>query len=203
MIDTSDIIARMQRTEREKVKARIKALTEKTTDNGCSESEALAAAGMVGKLLEQYNLTMDEIDIRDEKCVTVSTYGRVWRGDVMFHCVMSIGTFCDAKAWYTPGGKGGRNRYWFFGLESDTQMAIYLFSIVQSAIETELAAFKTSDTYKSAWSKRAATASFQKGMAYRIGAARRDEAGARKRTAQDRGRAPEARQRAGSQSRPA
>ena len=53
-----------QTTELSRVKARIKALAEKTVSNGCTESEAMAAAEMVGRLLERYALSMEEIDIR-------------------------------------------------------------------------------------------------------------------------------------------
>src|SRR4051812_12666015 len=56
-------------SELAKVKAKIKALAAKTVEAGCSEHEALHAAEMVGRLLDQYNLSMDEIDIREEVCV--------------------------------------------------------------------------------------------------------------------------------------
>jgi Protein of unknown function (DUF2786) len=41
------------------VKARIKALTDKTVANGCTEAEAMSAAEMVRRLLERYALSMD------------------------------------------------------------------------------------------------------------------------------------------------
>ena len=52
-----------QTDELSRVKARIKALTEKTIANGCTEAEAMAAAEMVGRLLERYALSMDAIEI--------------------------------------------------------------------------------------------------------------------------------------------
>jgi hypothetical protein len=54
-----------QTTELTRVKARIKALAEKTVSNGCTEAEAMAAAEMVGRLLERYALSMEEIDVRE------------------------------------------------------------------------------------------------------------------------------------------
>ena len=45
-----------QTTELVRVKARIRALAEKTVSNGCTEAEAMAAAEMVGRLLERYAL---------------------------------------------------------------------------------------------------------------------------------------------------
>src|SRR5271169_3803247 len=60
-----------QTTELTRVKARIKALAEKTVSNGCTEAEAMAAAEMVGRLLERYALSMQEIDVRQEVCVQI------------------------------------------------------------------------------------------------------------------------------------
>jgi hypothetical protein len=51
-----------QTTELSRVKARIKALAEKTVSNGCTEAEAMAAADMVGQLLTRYlRLPMDAL----------------------------------------------------------------------------------------------------------------------------------------------
>jgi Protein of unknown function (DUF2786) len=58
-----------QTTELSRVKARIKALAEKTVSNGCTEAEATAAADVVGRLLERYALSIEEIDVREERCV--------------------------------------------------------------------------------------------------------------------------------------
>ena len=50
--------------EREKIAARIRALLAKTVENGCTEAEALAAAQLAAKLLQQYELTLDEVQLR-------------------------------------------------------------------------------------------------------------------------------------------
>jgi hypothetical protein len=54
------------------VKGRIRAQTEKTVANGCTEAEAMAAADMAGRLLERYALSMDEIEIRTALAVSRS-----------------------------------------------------------------------------------------------------------------------------------
>jgi Protein of unknown function (DUF2786) len=46
----------IQNAELSWVKARIKALTDKTVANGCTKAEAIAAADMAGRLLERYAL---------------------------------------------------------------------------------------------------------------------------------------------------
>ena len=73
----------MQQTdELARVKTRIRALAEKTTSNGCTEAEALSAAEMVGRLLERYALTMEQVDLRQTPCIqlecmrAVSAVGR-------------------------------------------------------------------------------------------------------------------------------
>jgi hypothetical protein len=58
-----------QANELMRIKARIKALTEKTVANGCTEAEAMSAADMVARLLERYALSMDKIEIRSSRCV--------------------------------------------------------------------------------------------------------------------------------------
>ena len=58
-----------QQDELARVKVRIKALVERTVDRGCTDAEAMAAAEMVGRLLERYALTMDAIDVRQTPCV--------------------------------------------------------------------------------------------------------------------------------------
>ena len=52
-----------QTTELTRVKARIKALVDKTVSNGCTEAEAMAAAEMVGRLLEWHNPKLPVIDL--------------------------------------------------------------------------------------------------------------------------------------------
>jgi hypothetical protein len=60
-----------QNIELNKIKAKIKALASKTIDAGCTEHEASEAMAMVGRLLAQYNLSMSEIDVREQVCKTI------------------------------------------------------------------------------------------------------------------------------------
>src|SRR5690348_10094891 len=50
------------------LKARIQALRAKTIENGCTESEALAAAAKVAELLDRYDLSLSDIEIRAAPC---------------------------------------------------------------------------------------------------------------------------------------
>jgi len=150
-----------------KIKARILALASKTISNGCSEEEAMAAINMVGKLLKQYNLSMDEVELRAEKCVTLKIdSGSKMRGGVYF-AVMAIGEFTGCKVWIN---RGKTLTYCFFGQESDLLMAKYLYDIITNAIDTETEKFKKTPEYKMAPSKKGASSSFAIGMGSRISA---------------------------------
>lgn len=158
-----------------KVKARIRALAEKTVSNGCTEAEAFSAAEMVGRLLDTYNLSMAEVDLHDEPTKTVVVKHRGVRRTPADGCLMAIAEFCDAKVftWTTWVKSKARKGYTkalaevrFFGLESDAEMAAYLYEVVCRAIETETKAYVRSPLRRA--SGRSATTSFGHGMANRI-----------------------------------
>jgi hypothetical protein len=59
----------------------------------------MAAAEMVGRLLERYALTMDEIDMREARCVQVEVPIGGRRRRPIDACVPAIARFCDCKVW--------------------------------------------------------------------------------------------------------
>jgi hypothetical protein len=168
-----------QAAELSRVKGRIKALTEKTVANGCTEAEAMAAAEMVGRLLERYALSMDEIEIRAARCVQAEVPLGGRRRRPIDGCVPTIARFCDCKVWLAraaapdpeqPGFDPERlgSRYVFFGFETDTALATYLFAVIDRAISTETAAFKQLNARFRGVRLRQASASFQHGVVARV-----------------------------------
>jgi hypothetical protein len=163
-----------QAAELLRVKSRIKALTEKTVANGCTEAEAMSAAEMVGRLLERYALSMDEIEVRASRCVQIEVpIGGVRRRPID-GCVPGIARFCDCKVWLARGagaeGVVKAPRYVFFGFETDVALAAYLFSVIERAIATELGQFKVTKPALRAVRLRRAADSFQHGIAARVAA---------------------------------
>jgi len=152
------------------IKAQIRAMSNKTVANGCTEAEAMTAIAMVGKLLQKYNLSMDEVQLRDEKCDTLQIHTGSKHKDGLYYAVSAIADFCDCKVW-TVRSKNGLS-YSFFGQESDRLMVRYLFDVITSALNTELAAYKTTPEYNRCHvrgvSKRGASSSFGIGMGRRI-----------------------------------
>ena len=155
-----------QTTELTRVKARIKALAEKTVSNGCTEAEAMAAAEMVGRLLERYALSMEEIDIREERCVQVEVPIGGKRRRPIDGCITAIARFCDCKVWVSRDAM--MPTYVFFGFDADTALASYLFNIIDRAMATALMAFRAAHPRLGGVGLRRASKSFQQGMAVRV-----------------------------------
>jgi hypothetical protein len=156
----------MQRDELTRVKARIKALTEKTVSNGCTEAEAMAAAEMAGRLLERYALSMDEIEIREARCVQaeIPLTGRQRRP--IDGCVPAVARFCGCKVWLSR--EEDHARYVFFGFESDVSLATYLFAVIERGMQTELERFRQVQPALRGILLRQASVSYQQGMASRL-----------------------------------
>ena len=168
-----------QTDELSRVKARIKALTEKTIANGCTEAEAMAAAEMVGRLLERYALSMDAIEIRTARCVQVAVPLGGRRRRPIDGCVPAIARFCDCKVWLAyaaplnpmqqeAAAAASGKCYVFFGFETDTALATYLFAVIGRAARTETATFRKLNTRLQGVRLRRASASFQHGMVARV-----------------------------------
>jgi hypothetical protein len=163
-----------QTDELTRVKARIKALTEKTLANGCTEAEAMAAAEMVGRLLERYALSMDEIELRTARCVQVAVPLGGHRRRPIDSCVPAIARFCDCKVWLArtasadPEQAASGSCYMFFGFETDTALASYLFAVIERAIRTETITFRERNPRFHGVRLRQASASFQHGVVARV-----------------------------------
>jgi hypothetical protein len=167
-----------QAAELSRVKGRIKALTEKTVANGCTEAEAMAAADMVGRLLERYALNMDEIEIRTARCVQVEVPLGGRRRRPIDGCVPAIARFCDCKVWLArtaadppqPDFERMRlsSRYVFFGFETDTALAVYLFTVIDRAVSFETTAFRRLNPGFRGVRLRQASSSFQHGVVARV-----------------------------------
>jgi hypothetical protein len=163
-----------QANELARVKTRIKALTDKTVANGCTEAEAMAAAEMVGRLLERYALSMDEIEVRQSRCVQVEIPIGGRRRRPIDGCVPAIARLCDCKVWLARGPKPGEDpangvpRYVFFGFETDTALATYLYKVIERAMATEVLGFRVAKPQLRAVRLRRASDSFQHGVAARV-----------------------------------
>ena len=130
----------------DKLKVRIQALRAKTIDNGCTEDEALSAAAKVAELLDRYDLSLTDIELRAAPCErrTYETYRK--KRIPLDDCIGAIAHFCDCRVWREKNAAGESN-YVFFGLRPDIEVAHYLTELIDAAVRAELGRFKTSVAY--------------------------------------------------------
>jgi hypothetical protein len=155
-------------TDLTKIKTRIRALAAKTVANGCTEQEAMSAMTVVGKLLQEYNLSMDMVDLHDEACAKLEIQADTKQKSGVYYAMAAIAKFTDCKVWSTKGRYSGLV-YSFFGQESDLLMAKYLYDLVNGSIKFETKQFKKTPEYKNARTAKGASSAFALGMGSRIG----------------------------------
>lgn len=154
-------------TDLTKIKARIRALAAKTVANGCTEQEAMSAMEVVGKLLQEYNLSMDMVDLRDETCEKLEINAESKQKGGIYWAMAAIAKFTDCKVWTSRSRTG--LTYCFFGQETDLLMAKYLYDLINGSIKFETKKFKQTPEYKNSYSAKGASSAFAIGMGSRIG----------------------------------
>ena len=156
----------MTNTKRESIIKKINLLKEKTTSNGCSEAEAMSAAEMISRLLQEYDLSMTEVEVKSQEFITeqIDIGGKVKKP--IHDVVSSIGYFTDTKVYFTK--RMSNYAYNFFGAKKDVEFAGYLFDLLSHAMDNEYAKYQKTSEYKMIGGK-VARGSFYKGMIIRLG----------------------------------
>jgi hypothetical protein len=120
---------------REKMLEKIRALLSKTTENGCTEEEALAALAKARALMDTYEITEEDLQLTKEEGVILR---REKAGSNPHHIKsrmsMAVAQFCDCRVWRDHDGK-----LVFMGLASDTQFATWLLDHLTGYVLAELA----------------------------------------------------------------
>lgn len=149
----------------DKLKTRIRGLRAKTTDNGCTESEALSAAAKVAELLDRYDLSLTDLEIREARCERLEYETHRNKRIPLDDYISAVAAFCDCRVWREKSPTGDA-RHVFFGLRSDIEAAHYLTELIESAVRFELGRYKTSPEYQRFrhQERHVANASFTLGM---------------------------------------
>ena len=149
----------------DRLRTRIQGLRSKTTDNGCTEAEALLAAMKVAELLDRYDLSLTDVEIRNSPCEQreYQTYRK--KRISLEDCVGAVANFCDCRVWREKR-QAGETRYVFFGLRSDIEVAHYLIELIDDAVRSELGRYKNTAGYRRFrhQDRQVANASFTLGM---------------------------------------
>lgn len=155
--------------DRSRLLARLKALLAKTTENGCTEGEAMAAAEKAAELMREYDLQLTDDQVQGDR------YGarrRPLNGhiDMAFDhevrwCGRAVGAFFDCRYWCESGPRE-RTMLAFYGSEHDSDAAHNMIDLLRYVMECEFVAYLA--TKPSGNTYRAVRKSFMAGMASRI-----------------------------------
>jgi hypothetical protein len=108
---------------KQSVAARIKALLAKTTDNSCTEAEAMSAASKARELMDRYHIDQGEVGMEEEGVYGATCSRDNWKTlAVKDRLAAMIAQFCDCRAWLGPNG----GPITFFGLRPDADFAVWL-----------------------------------------------------------------------------
>ena len=130
------------KTSKESIAAKMKALAAKTIANGCTEAEANIAFEMLQKLQTKYNMTLNEAEIRGEGVAFITFLKPL---QMALFTLPGIKTLADVSPVYDESS----NAVLFFGNKHDIEYAHYLFAIVNGALIREWNNFILTKEYSS------------------------------------------------------
>lgn len=129
----------MSEAKREDLLRRIKGLQAKTVENGCTEDEAMSAATMAAKLIDQYGFSQSDFELRD-----TTLFEAVWESKNIalrgvLYTMGAVNDFCDTKSFHTLMDIKGKRRKFVvtLGHEPDVALCHYLLDLITSAFEYE------------------------------------------------------------------
>ena len=128
---------------RDKIKAKVKALLSKTTENGASESEAISAINKAQKLMKQYYITSH--DLKDpfigEKCIlkSIPKHQSGYNFDYFYN---ELSRLFDCEYYYTS------KKIFFFGFDQDVELSCYFYNLIIKSSAYEINRYKKSGDYK-------------------------------------------------------
>lgn len=123
-------------TEREQLAAKIRALRAKTVENGCTEDEAIAAADKAAEMLERYNFTLDEVELRASPFeMHTERYGDEV-GRPLWHVAAAVAALTNTRYWASRPGVHPRELT-FFGFAHEVEVASYMLEICAGAMRRE------------------------------------------------------------------
>ena len=130
--------------DRNSIIQRIQQFQQMTVENGCSESEAETAVRKASDLLNQYNVLLSEIEVRNEEMVQHSYRVGTARVHPVQLVLAAVGNLCNVKTWivtnfntepwskrrnlgpWSKPRKSTDKLFMVFGHKHDVEIALYL-----------------------------------------------------------------------------
>lgn len=153
--------------KREDVARKVKALRQKTRENGCTEAEALAAAELAAKLILEYRLEESEIDVQDEPVKDGFWTEPAEVGMKLHNVAMAIAKLTGTRTVRSPEGTT-RTISHFFGLAHEVEIACHLMSICSRATHDGLTTLAEWHKLKVEHRKREDRRSYVNGITERL-----------------------------------
>lgn len=114
----------------------LRELQKRTTEAGCTEAEALAAAEKMGRLMEEHDIEVGEIGMREE--ASGATKRKLFAADDYAGVLITgLKHFCSLIAYIDRNELSVAACYVIFGMEHDLEIATYLYEICSEAMEEE------------------------------------------------------------------
>lgn len=111
---------------------RLDALRKMTEGRGCTEAEAATAAALASKLIEEYNISLAEVDFGAEGAQAVFREMPLTPPEI-FNALYAVGKFCDAKVWKHRRASD-EPVIQMAGLPSDLDLAEWLLGTISLAM---------------------------------------------------------------------
>jgi len=120
---------------RESLLDKIRALLSKTTENGCTEAEALAALDKARAMMDAYEVTEADLQLTKAEAAVLRSEPAGSRDphNIKWYLCSAVADFCDCKAWRARNGG-----LVFCGLQSDAQFATWLLDSLAGFVQAEL-----------------------------------------------------------------
>ena len=147
-------------SDREKLLAKIRALTAKTVSAGCTEAEAIAAAEKAAELMREHAVSEVLLEM-DKSSIGVKFNIRSAKGKLCG----SVGHVTNCAVIHTTRGRD--KIVYYIGLAPGPEIACYLHDVVHRAVDTCVKEFRAGKFYKARRSektKRKAVQDFTDGM---------------------------------------
>jgi hypothetical protein len=121
---------------REALHDKIRALLSKTTANGCTEAEELAALDKARAMMDAYEVTDEDLQLSKAEAAVLHaepTEDKLDPHQIKWQLARATGEFCDCKIF--RGNWGGLK---FCGLPSDVEFAMWLIDHLADFVQAEL-----------------------------------------------------------------
>lgn len=128
-------------TAREKILATIRGIMAKTIENGCTESEAMAALDKARAMMDAYEVTDEDLLLKGEKAAIFNSTVRDPHG-IRNRLGTKVAEFTDCKIWRQANGCVS-----MCGLESDVEFGNWLLETLSNFVKLEMVKYLSTIAY--------------------------------------------------------